>query len=167
MRIKNRKMTMLVGLLTCVITKGMGQTVTDSIPSQIKPDTTITINKPMESFINEWLGVRYKLGGSTKKGIDCSQFTKRFYQDIYGLRLQNVAYKQWNQTKRIRRSEILVGDILFFRSKSSPSGWHCGIYIGDDKFLHASNRFEGVKISGINEPKYLKSYRGAGRLKQI
>lgn len=156
---------MLVGLLMCIITKGMGQTITDTIPSEVKSDT-LKIN-PIEPFIKEWLGVKYKLGGSTKRGIDCSQFTKRFYLDVYGLHLQNVAYKQWNQTERIKRSDLQIGDILFFRSKSSPSGWHCGIYIGNDNFVHASNRLEGVKISSLNEPKYNKHYRGSGRLKNI
>lgn len=164
MRLKNKKLTILVGLLICVYTKGMGQTVSDSIPLQLKPDTTIVKSESIGEFMKEWLGVRYRLGGSTKRGIDCSQFTKRFYKDIYGRQLQNVAYKQWNQTKRIRKPELIVGDIVFFRSKSSPSGWHCGIYIGNDRFLHASNRHEGVKISELSEPKYVKSYRGAGRL---
>jgi len=115
-------------------------------------------------FINEWLGVRYRLGGSTKKGIDCSQFTKRLYRDVYNLSLQDVAYKQWNQTKRIKKDSLQVGDIVFFRSKQSPSGWHCGIYIGNNRFVHAANKSEGVKISTLDEPRYLNSYKGAGRL---
>ena len=115
-------------------------------------------------FINEWLGVRYRLGGSTKKGIDCSQFTKRLYRDVYNLSLQDVAYKQWNQTKRIKKDSLQVGDIVFFRSKQSPSGWHCGIYIGNNRFVHAANKSEGVKISTLDEPRYLRSYKGAGRL---
>lgn len=115
-------------------------------------------------FINEWLGVRYRLGGSTKKGIDCSQFTKRLYRDVYNLSLQDVAYKQWNQTKRIKKDSLQVGDIVFFRSRQSPSGWHCGIYIGNNRFVHAANKSEGVKISTLDEPRYLRSYKGAGRL---
>jgi lipoprotein Spr len=115
-------------------------------------------------FINEWLGVRYRLGGSTKKGIDCSQFTKRLYRDVYNLSLQDVAYKQWIQTKRIKKDSLQVGDIVFFRSRQSPSGWHCGIYIGNNRFVHAANKSEGVKISTLDEPRYLNSYKGAGRL---
>lgn len=115
-------------------------------------------------FINDWLGVRYRLGGSTKKGIDCSQFTKRLYRDVYNLSLQDVAYKQWNQTKRIKKDSLQVGDIVFFRSRQSPSGWHCGIYIGNNRFVHAANKSEGVKISTLDEPRYLRSYKGAGRL---
>ena len=54
-------------------------------------------NPPLGNFINNWLGVKYKLGGSTKKGIDCSQFNKRLYKDVYGLDLKDVCYQQWYQ----------------------------------------------------------------------
>lgn len=124
----------------------------------------ITDTLKLDVFIRNWLGVKYKLGGSTKRGIDCSQFTKRLYQDVYGLELKDVAYKQWIQTKRVPKTGLIVGDIVFFNSRVSPSGWHCGIYIGNDRFVHAANKSEGVKISSLSEPKYKKSYKGAGRL---
>jgi lipoprotein Spr len=124
-----------------------------------------TEDSVLNSFILKWLGKPYKLGGKTEKGIDCSQFTKRLYKDVYSKELENVAYKQWNQTIRIKRDSLQVGDIVFFRSRQSPSGWHCGAYIGNTYFVHAANKFEGVKVSSLNEPRYVKSYRGSGRLK--
>lgn len=131
-----------------------------------KFDTGVfTEDSILNSFILKWLGKPYKLGGKTEKGIDCSQFTKRLYKDVYGKQLENVAYKQWNQTIRIKRDSLQVGDIVFFRSRQSPSGWHCGAYIGNTYFVHAANKFEGVKISSLKEPKYMKSYKGSGRLK--
>ena len=110
------------------------------------------------------MGTPYRFGGKTKRGIDCSQFSKRLYHDVYGLVLENVCWKQWEQTVRVTRDELKIGDIVFFRSKVSPSGWHCGIYIGDSKFVHAANRKEGVKISNLSEAYYKKHYKGAGRL---
>ena len=118
----------------------------------------------LDSFINEWIGKPYKFGGKTKSGIDCSQFTKRLYNDVYGLELRGTCSRQWNQTKRISKTDIEIGDIIFFRSRLSPSGWHCGCYIGDNKFVHASNKWEGVKISSLSEDIYRKNYKGAGRL---
>lgn len=118
----------------------------------------------LDSFINEWKGAPYRLGGSSKNGIDCSQFTKRLYKDVYGKQLENVAWKQWNQTKRVSKASLEVGDIVFFNSRVSPSGWHCGIYIGNNKFVHSSNRREGVKISDLSEYPYNREYKGAGRL---
>jgi cell wall-associated NlpC family hydrolase len=119
----------------------------------------------LDSFINEWKGTPYRLGGRSKSGIDCSQFTKRLYKDVYSTQLENVCYKQWNETGRVKRDSLQVGDLLFFRSKQSPSGWHCGVFIGYTYFIHAANKYEGVKISSLNEPRYMKSIRGFGRLK--
>jgi lipoprotein Spr len=121
--------------------------------------------KDLSTFINEWMGVRYRLGGSTKRGIDCSQFTKKLYGEVYGVKLGNNCQQQWNQTKRVERDSLMVGDILFFRSKLSPSGWHCGLYLGNGNFVHAANRAEGVKISSLSEPRYDKHFKGAGRIK--
>jgi cell wall-associated NlpC family hydrolase len=117
----------------------------------------------LDSFINEWKGTPYRLGGRSKSGIDCSQFTKRLYKDVYNKQLADVAWKQWYQTKRITKDSLEIGDIVFFSSKTSPSRWHCGIYIGNNKFVHSSNKREGVKVSDLNEHRYIKSYKGAGR----
>jgi murein DD-endopeptidase / murein LD-carboxypeptidase len=146
-------------ILTLSVLTASGQTAVDKFDEGVFTQDTI-LNK----FILRWIGKPYKLGGKTEKGIDCSQFNKRLYQDVYSTQLENVCYKQWNQTGRIRRDSLQVGDLLFFRSKQSPSGWHCGTYIGNTYFVHAANRYEGVKISSINEPRYFKTFRGGGRL---
>jgi lipoprotein Spr len=143
----------------------LSATSTAQIPLEKFDDGVFVEDSILNSFILKWLGKPYKLGGKTEKGIDCSQFTKRLYKDVYSLDLQNVAYKQWNQTVRVKRDSLQVGDLVFFRSRQSPSGWHCGAYIGNTYFVHAANKFEGVKVSSLKEPRYLKSYRGGGRLK--
>ena len=127
-------------------------------------DTTKTQLKPIHSFVMEWYGVKYKLGGSTKRGIDCSQFSKKLYWEVYGRKLGKNCAEQWNQTKRISKTNLVTGDIVFFRSRQSPSGWHCGVYLGNDTFVHAANKEKGVKISSLSEPRYLRGYKGAGRL---
>ena len=120
--------------------------------------------KPLGSFVMDWYGAKYRLGGNTKNGIDCSQFAKKLYWDVYGKKLNNTCTEQWKQTTRIKKDSLAVGDIVFFRSTQSPSGWHCGVYLGKDTFVHAANKKEGVKISCLSEPRYLNSYKGAGRL---
>ncbi len=123
-----------------------------------------TKDSTLNSFIIHWIGKPYKLGGSTEAGIDCSQFNKRLYQDVYEIKLEGVCYKQWNQTIRIKKDSLEIGDLVFFRSSQSPSGWHCGTYIGETMFVHAANRAEGVKVSSLMEPRYKAAYKGAGRL---
>ena len=111
-----------------------------------------------------WIGKPYKLGGNSERGIDCSQFNKRLYKDVYNKVLGEVAYKQWEQTQRLKKDSLMIGDLVFFRSKASPSGWHTGVFIGNSYFIHAANRYEGVKISSIEEPRYKQMIRGYGRL---
>ena len=119
---------------------------------------------PLSSFVMRWYGVKYRLGGSTKKGIDCSQFTKKLYWEVYGRKLGENCAAQWKQTKRVAKDSLKTGDIVFFRSRQSPSGWHCGLYLGNGTFVHAANKEEGVKVSSLLEPRYLRGYKGAGRL---
>lgn len=131
-----------------------------NVSSQIHYVNDIKLN----NFINEWIGAKYRLGGNTMNGIDCSQFNKKLYQNVYHIELGNICYDQWNDTKRIQKKDLKTGDLVFFRSKGSPTGWHCGVYIGENKFVHSSNRKEGVKISFLDEPPYSTGFRGGGRV---
>jgi cell wall-associated NlpC family hydrolase len=112
------------------------------------------------------VGKPYRLGGSTERGIDCSQFNKRLYKEVYEIKLGNNCQNQWIQTDRVDKDSLVLGDLVFFKSRESPSGWHCGTYIGNKQIVHAANRAEGVKISSLDEPRYTKGYKGAGRIKR-
>ena len=92
--------------------------------------------------------------------------TQRLATDVYKIELQNTCSTQWENTNRIKKDSLEVGDLIFFRSRVSPSGWHCGTYIGETMFVHAANRIEGVKVSSLLEPKYKLAYKGAGRIKK-
>jgi lipoprotein Spr len=121
-------------------------------------------DKRVDEFVCEWLGVKYRFGGTKKlTGVDCSYLVKEFYKKVYNIELERVARKQWEQTKRILKTELKIGDLVFFDSKQSPSKWHVGIFIGNNKFIHAANYLQGVIISDLCEPNYEKNYKGAGR----
>ena len=130
-------------------------------------DEILTSDSILNKFMLYWIGKPYKLGGNGERGIDCSQFNKRLYKDVYNKVLGEVAYKQWEQTQRLKKDSLMVGDLVFFRSKASPSGWHTGTYIGNSYFIHAANKYEGVKISSLDEPRYKEMIRGYGRLIDI
>lgn len=121
----------------------------------------------IKDFVSDWLGRSYRFGGVSKSsGIDCSAFVQRFYLDIYNLKIPRTCYYQYKETQRIEKKDLEIGDIVFFTSKVSPSGWHAGIYIGEDKFIHAANYREGVKISRLSDSLYNRIYKGAGRIKE-
>lgn len=118
----------------------------------------------LDDFIQEWWNVPYKYGGNSKKGIDCSRFTQQLYKEVLGKDIPNVSWKQWEVTKRIPKDNLQTGDLVFFKSKISPSGWHVGLYLRDNLFIHAANRKEDIIISNLDEENYKLNYKGAGRL---
>lgn len=108
-----------------------------------------------------WKGVRYRLGGDTKRGIDCSAFVQRTFREQFGLDLPRSTSEQQGTGKEISRSRLRPGDLVLFRAGST--GRHVGIYLGNDNFVHASTS-SGVMISSLNEDYWKKRYREARRV---
>ena len=115
----------------------------------------------LKQFIIKWIGKPYVFGGESIKGIDCSAFVQRLYKDVYNIEIPRTCYYQYEYAKHINSSDLQIGDILFFNSRVSPSGWHAGVYIGNDQFIHAANYRDGVKISCIDD--YYRILKGIGR----
>lgn len=108
-----------------------------------------------------WKGVRYRLGGDSKRGIDCSAFVRRTFLEQFGLELPRSTYEQQGVGKHIARDGLRTGDLVLF--KTSATERHIGIYIGNNQFVHASTR-KGVIISSLDNPYWKPRYRGARRI---
>ncbi len=113
--------------------------------------------------IYEWLGTRYRFGGETKKGVDCSGFTGVIYEKVYKRALPRDSRSMYKMTNPVPRSEMKEGDLLFFRIRRGQVS-HVGVYIGENKFVHASTS-QGVIISDLREDYYRRYFYKAGRLK--
>ena len=122
------------------------------------------VKEEVEAFINKWWNVPYVYGGTTMRGIDCSAFTQCFYKEIFDKKLPRTAREQFKHTNRIDKDSLQMGDLVFFSSKLSPSGWHVGVYLWNGEFVHAANRKDDIKISCLWDSSYQKSFKGAGRL---
>ncbi len=108
-----------------------------------------------------WKGVRYRLGGNTKRGIDCSAFVQTTFREQFSMNLPRSTSELRNLGKKIQRTKLRPGDLVLFRAGST--GRHVGIYLGNDKFVHASTRI-GVTISSLNEDYWNKRYRDSRRV---
>ena len=132
-----------------------------------KANAQVTSNDTLNNFVNSWLKVPYRFGGTTKKGIDCSKLAQRLYEEVFNLAIPRISRDQWKATQRVPKDSLRSGDLVFFRNGSSPTGWHVGIYLVDNYFFHASSKKNGVKISSLDESYYKKNYKGAGRIKKF
>ncbi len=117
-------------------------------------------SKIMDQYA-DWKGVRYRLGGETKRGIDCSAFVQRTFREQFGMDLPRSTYEQEDMGKKIQRTKLRPGDLVLFRAGST--GRHVGIYLGNDKFVHASTS-SGVTISSLTDNYWDKRYREGRRL---
>jgi len=113
-----------------------------------------------------YLGVRYRYGGSGPSGFDCSGFTSYVYKQ-FGYELTRSAASQLGCGTAVEKDALVMGDLVFFRDTrvSSKAASHVGIYIGNDKFVHASSSSTGyVIVSSLDEDYFARYYTGARRI---
>jgi cell wall-associated NlpC family hydrolase len=103
----------------------------------------------------EWRSVKYRLGGLTKQGIDCSGFVYITYRSTLGIMLPNTTKTQSKVGRRITQKRLRAGDLVFFRTSFSTR--HVGIYLESRKFMHVSTK-KGVMISSLDNAYWSKKY---------
>jgi peptidoglycan endopeptidase LytE len=110
-----------------------------------------------------FLGVPYKFGGnSPSTGLDCSAYVKKVF-GILNIELPRTARDIYHVGRSVKKSQLATGDLVFFRTYARyPS--HVGIYLGDNKFIHASSRSKMVTIDDLDFNYYKKRYIGAKRI---
>ncbi len=114
----------------------------------------------------KFLDTPYKYGGSSAKGIDCSAFTLQVFQNAVSIDLPRSAREQFGIGEKVDKEELQFGDLVFFNTRRRSNPGHVGIYLGENKFVHAS-RTLGVTVSSIEEAYYKKRYVGARRVDSI
>ena len=112
-----------------------------------------------------FLGVPYRLGGNTADdGFDCSGFTRHIFENSLGLVLPRRADEQARAAGllAINRNELRPGDLVFFNTMRRTFS-HVGIYVGDDKFIHAPRTGSVVRIEDMKQAYWSERFTGARR----
>jgi len=129
------------------------------------PVEMINDNKLLE-LIESWYGAKYKYGGDSREGVDCSGFTRAFMNSYYEVTLSRRSEDQYLQCTKIKKKKLRQGDLVFFKTRGRKGGVsHVGIYLCNNKFLHAATS-SGVMISDLDEDYYKARYVGGGRIPQ-
>lgn len=126
-------------------------------------DDPIMVISNLSEHQREWHGTRYRLGGTTKKGVDCSGFMQLTFRELFGIMLPRTTSEQAKTGRQISKDELRTGDLVFFKTGRGPNGKHVGVYVKDGQFLHASTK-GGVIYSDLSSPYWSRTFWQARRL---
>lgn len=137
------------------IVKASSPILESFIPLQFK--YAIRLNATVEKVTNvllyqtidQWFGTRYRYGGTTRKGIDCSAFMQVLGHYAFGHLLPRTAHEQYAVMEEVDREDLREGDFVFFHTRHGRIS-HVGMYLQNNKFVHASTS-KGVMISDLND----------------
>lgn len=115
-----------------------------------------------------WLGTPHRMGGNSRRGVDCSGFVAILYRKVYGKQLSRSSAGMLKyDCRKLSKSKLKEGDLVFFRTgggkKKEPN--HVGIYLKSGKFIHTSTS-KGVTVSSLSDPYYVRTWLTGGRVKK-
>ena len=112
----------------------------------------------------ELVGIRYRRGGTDpENGLDCSGFVQLVYSESIGKLLPRTAREQSEVGNTVDRSELKPGDLVFFNTMRRAFS-HVGIYLGDNRFVHAPRVGSEIRVEDMNQSYWVKRYNGARRV---
>lgn len=124
-------------------------------------DNTQKVQQALHSHYQNWRGTPYRMGGTSKSGIDCSGFVQLTFAQRLGLLVPRTTELLANTGTTVSSSDLRPGDLVFFKTAFKTR--HVGIYMGDQHFLHASTS-RGVITSSLNNPYWQDAFWKAQRL---
>ena len=134
-------------------------------PTMDKP--TLDLNPRGEEVVHQamkYQGSRYRFGGTTARGFDCSGLVSRVYADLKLKRIPRASDALYKAGKPVALADLRPGDLVFFKNTYRRGISHVGIYAGHNKFVHASNHRTGVTLTALSDPYYQLHYAGARRM---
>jgi lipoprotein Spr len=120
-----------------------------------------TSNMKLFHFVYDWIGTPYRFGGTSRHGIDCSAFTKELYSEVFNMDIERSSRDIFSMVSPVRRDDLKEGDLVFFKIHSRRIS-HVGIYLGNNRFAHASSK--GVAISSLDDAYYSRYFYRGGRM---
>lgn len=145
------------------------ESVRPTKPEKVAIDPALPeATKALIAEANTWLGVPYKWAGNDRDGVDCSGFVTQVFLRALDIKLPRTSATQNDYCKRLDRSKLTPGDLVFFDTKRDRDGRtsHVGIYVGNGNMIHASSK-GGVIITPIDGPFFGDRLLNGGRVEAL
>jgi cell wall-associated NlpC family hydrolase len=156
LRIMRHKVLLPAAFLACLGTAGV------PLSSSAKALETKSADPIEQAY--QVLGTPYRYGGkSPATGFDCSGLVTHVFEQSLGISLPHNASAQSRLGIRVRLAELAPGDLVFYNTRRRPYS-HVGIYIGDDKFIHAPRSGSAVRVESMKTAYWTKRYNGSRRI---
>ncbi len=116
------------------------------------------------SYALSLIGVDYRFGGNTPdQGLDCSGLIRYVFQQATGLSLPRSAREQARVGQSVSKDNLQPGDLVFFNTRRFQFS-HVGLYIGDNRFIHAPSSGGAVQVVNLDNAYWQKAFNGARRI---
>jgi|SRR5690554_117262 len=126
----------------------------------VEPKAYCYMTEQLLNVANDYQGVRYRWGGMSRSGMDCSGFVKTAF-DQFSIGLPRTSREMASRGEKISKSEAKPGDLIFFKNGGSRVINHVGIIIevneDEIKFIHSATS-SGVSINSTKEPYYSRGF---------
>jgi cell wall-associated NlpC family hydrolase len=152
---------LIVSLMLMMLSACSSMRHNDVAPGKIDLSDRKLVRQLLDAQYQEWKGTRYRLGGLSKSGIDCSGFVYVTFRERFGMQLPRDTDAQVDVGHKVAKHELAAGDLIFFKTGMGKK--HVGIYLQKGKFLHASTT-AGVMISRLDEKYWANAYWKSRRL---
>jgi len=127
-----------------------------------KPKNSTDMGNIAARTAERFVGIPYQWGGNNVvEGMDCSGFVRAVY-NLCGVNIPRTSAEQFRTGESIGRNELKDGDLVFFGPSESKIN-HVGIYVGNNRFVHAPRRGDDIKVTSIDDPYYSRKFVGARR----
>lgn len=135
-----------------------------SSPPQRTEGPYNNVRNDLALFAMSLLDMPYRSGGrGPATGFDCSGLVAHIYREGGGMAIRGTSAELGRQSRPIERSALLPGDLVFFNTLGARHS-HVGVYVGNGKFIHASNPRTGVRLDHLSNRYYAQRFEGAHRL---
>ncbi len=119
------------------------------------------LERLLRDKLSIWQGLRYRFGGESWRGVDCSAFVMNVYEELFGITLPRTSAEQAALGYRVSDAELEAGDLVFFKPPSYP--YHVGIYLSAGEFVHASSSL-GVAVANLRSGYWHRYFWTAKRI---